>query len=410
LWRVDVKDNNLDAIFAFIRSKAEADREIANSYIEKGLPLAFVARMLGRPAAAFAQFVRSLSSDIFTCDGNNEERIAAYTVAAEARGNGAVLDEYTAWTAAEMGVLDLLNTWFGRLTTPSSTIASIDRLIRREEKSLGQESMSVAWRDGQFIRVEATDEFTRQQIEVLQKLEAGIVAYCDVEHALVPDQLPDFAVAIIEKFGSKLLDPIFLAKSRNMVLLRDELRFRAVAGLVNGTKGLWLQAALGSLLDSGGPESGRTIEAYIHLAARRHGHLTLNAEILREVYERCIVGRIGELETITEFLGNKAAEMFSHMRVAIRFVDGLWNAYHGDLKCQSATGIVIQQLIRNRPGDWGFWLAAFFFSGNDALERYLIDWLCGHFLPTEPVAAGVARWRQMMREARPRKALGKGPI
>jgi hypothetical protein len=85
LWRVDVKDNNLDAVFAFIRSKAEADREIANSYIEKGLPLAFVARMLGRPAAAFVQFVRSLGSDIFTCDGNNEERNAAYAVAARSR-------------------------------------------------------------------------------------------------------------------------------------------------------------------------------------------------------------------------------------------------------------------------------------------------------------------------------------
>jgi hypothetical protein len=110
-----------------------------------------------------------LGADIVTCDGNNEERFAAYAVAAEARGNGAVLDEYTAWTAAEMGVLDLLKSWFGTLITPSSTIASIDRVISREEESLGQESMSVAWRDGQFIRVEATDEFTRQQIEALQR-------------------------------------------------------------------------------------------------------------------------------------------------------------------------------------------------------------------------------------------------
>jgi hypothetical protein len=112
---------------------------------------------------------------------------------------------------------------------------------------------------------------------------------------------------------------------------------------------------------------------------------------------------MNELETITEFLGNKAAEMHSHTRVAIRFIDGIWNAYHGDLKCPSATGIVLQQLVRNRPADWGFWLAALFFSGNDALEMYLIDWLCGHFLRTEPVAAGVARWRQMMRAASPRR-------
>jgi hypothetical protein len=58
-----------------------------------------------------------------------------------------------------------------------------------------------------------------------------------------------------------------------------------------------------------------------------------------------------ELEMIPEFLGSKAAQMYSHARVALRFVDGLWKSYKGDLKCQSATGSVIRQLIKNRSGD-----------------------------------------------------------
>jgi hypothetical protein len=125
---------------------------------------------------------------------------------------GAVLDEYTAWTAAEMGVLHLLKNWFGRLTTPSSTIASIDRLIRREEESLGLESMSVAWRDGQFIRVDATDEFTRQQIEVLEKLRADIIAYCDVEHALVPDRRRAIGTIVLEQQVSAIWAKAWLVR------------------------------------------------------------------------------------------------------------------------------------------------------------------------------------------------------
>lgn len=53
--------------------------------------------------------------------------------------------------------------------------------------------------------------------------------------------------------------------------------------------------------------------------------------------------------------------------------------------------------------DWGFWLSALFFSGNDAPELYLIEWLRGHFLPNQPVADGVTKWRQILRRIGPRR-------
>jgi hypothetical protein len=406
LWRVELKDNDLDAVFAFIRKKAEADREVANSYIEKGLPLAFVARILGRPPAAFAQFVRSLDADIITCQGNDEERAIAYALAASARGKGVVLDEYTVWTAAETGILDILKAWFGSLSTPSSTIGSIDRLIRREEESLGQKSMSIGLRDGQFIKFETTDEITRQQIANLQKLKDDIVVHCEVEQVLVPDQLPEFAVNVVEQFGSRLLDAVFLAKSRDMVLLSDDLRYRQVADLVNGTKGLWLQATLGCALDSGALDLARTADAYVQLALRRHSHLTLNAEILRAIYDRSDVGDLGAFEAITDFIGNKTAEMHSHTRVTIGFLASLWSDFKGGLKCQKATGIIVGKLIRHRQSDWGFWFAAFFFGGNGMLENYLVGWLQGHFMPAAAVDYGISQWKQLMRGGRSRKFAG----
>jgi hypothetical protein len=406
LWRVELKDNDLAEVFSFIRKRAEADREVANSYIEKGLPLAFVARMLGRPPVAFSQFVRSLDADIITCQGNDEERNLAYASAESARGKGAVIDEYTVWTAAEMGILGVLKAWFGALSTPSSTIASIDRLIRREEEVLGQQSMSIGMRDGQFIKFEATDEITRQQIVILQKLKDDIVAHCEVEQVLVPDELPEFAVIVVEQFGSRLLDAVFLAKSRDVILLSDDLRYRQVAELVNGTKGLWLQAALGCALASGTVDLARTADAYVQLALRRHSHLTLNPEILREVYTRSDIADMGAFEAITDFIGNKSAEMHSHTRVTIGFLAGLWNDSKGDLKCQKATGIIVGKLIRHRPLDWAFWFAAFFFGGSGMLENYLLGWLHGHFLPLGPVDYGISQWKQLMRGGRPRQFAG----
>lgn len=43
------------------------------------------------------------------------------------------------------------------------------------------------------------------------------------------------------------------------------------------------------------------------------------------------------------------------------------------------------------------------FSGNDALELYLIEWLRGHFPPNQPVADGVTKWRQILRRVGPRR-------
>jgi cellulose synthase operon protein C len=407
LWRVDIKDQNLEAVFDFIRKKAEADRETANAYIEKGLPLAFVARMLGGEPTGFAQFVRSLGADIITCQGNEEERAAAYALAIKARGNGVTLDQYTVWTAAEMGILDILKLWFGKLLISASTISSIDKLIRREEESLGQKTMSIAWREGQFIRIETTDEFVQQQIAALQKLKDDLSAHCEIEHTLVPDELPALAIQIVAQFGSHLLDPMFIAKSHKTILLSDDLRYRQLALEINGTGGLWLQAVLACVLGGKVVERKRGIDAYVHLAARRHSHINLNADILREVYEGCADEDLRDFDVITEFIGNKNAEMNSHSMVTARLLAGLWATFRGDLKCQRATGIIVGKLIRFRTQDWGFWFASLFFGSDQALDRYLETWLRGYFLPVASVAAGFHQWRGFIARAQPRSF---GPI
>jgi cellulose synthase operon protein C len=345
LWRVDIKDQELQPVLDFIRKKAEADREIAASYTEKGLPLSFVARMLGGEPAGFAQFIRSLDSDIVTCLGNEVERRAAFELAQKARGNAVVLDEYTAWVAAEIGILEILKSWFGRLLTPSSTIASIDRLINREEEGLGRRSMSIAWRDGEYYRTEATDEDIQRQVAALGRIKESIEAHCEVQRPLIPDNLPEFAIQIVEQFGSRLLDPILLAGSHEAVLLSDDLRYRQIGEIVNGTKGLWLQAVLACALDADLIDLKIATASYIQLAARRHSHVTLNANILREALDGCTADSLAEFDAITNFIGSKDADMTSHLLVTIRFLNALWASRKGDLKCQKATGIIVGKLI-----------------------------------------------------------------
>jgi cellulose synthase operon protein C len=301
-----------------------------------------------------------------------------------------------------MNILGLLRSWFGKLLTPSSTVASIDRLIRREEEGLGGKSMSIAWSDGQFFRTDLTDEFVQAQIAALRAVKEEILAHCDIEHPLVPDGLPDFALQIIEQLGSRLLDPILLAGSKHLMLLSEDLRYRQVAELVNGTKGFWLQPVLARTLEAGLTDEKRVADAYVLLAARRHSHVSLDPGILQRVLDSCRDETLSEFDIITDFIGGKNADMRSHLLVTMKFLARLWNVRKGDLKCQKATGIIVGKLIRFRSADWEVWLSALLF-GNSGLTSYLVAWVRGHFLPEGPLIQGYNSWRSGLIGAQARR-------
>ena len=165
----------------------------ARVYMEKAVPLGVVARGLGGDVVSFAQFIRQLGGQIVTCAGSAEERARGIGLARRYRGLGAVLDPYTAWVAAEIGVLPALKAWFGTLRTPASTTTMIDGMINREDEGRGREQMTLSYHDGQFYRDEVTDEFRDRQIAALTRVRDGIVANSEIVPVLVPDAISEFS-------------------------------------------------------------------------------------------------------------------------------------------------------------------------------------------------------------------------
>ena len=392
MWRFTVKDNDVSGMLDMICQLSEANQERAKSYTEGGLPLAFVARMMGGDAASFAQYVRSLGGNIVTCTGRDDEFAAAGKLAIDARGQGAALDFYTAWVAAEIGILDTLHSWFGRLVTPQSTIEEIDSLIAREEEGLGGRMMTVVWRDGQFYRHEVTDEFVASQVAALRAIKDAILANCEVVNSLLPNDLSDLALQILNLFGGHSLDSVYLARSEKMILLSDDLRYREIARMDVRVPGLWLQTALSAALQANAVERPKVTEAYVRLAARRHDHVRLDSRTLRDVYDRCGDSDLREFDVITDFIGGRQADMRSHTMVTGQFLAGLWNEPVIVLKAKAATGLLLNKLLRHRQREWFVWLALLLFISGNAFVRYVEDWLKGHFLPTRPVIEAYRAW------------------
>jgi hypothetical protein len=112
LARIDLDMKDLSSILDYVRAEAEANQRMAGMYTKDLLPLEFVSRMMGGDVLSFANYIVELGHDLFTCVGTASERDNAIAFAGERAGRGAVLDSYTACTAAMFGILP------GRVETP----------------------------------------------------------------------------------------------------------------------------------------------------------------------------------------------------------------------------------------------------------------------------------------------------
>lgn len=381
--RFTVEEGNIDAVLEVVRRRAEHSLKTAKIYLEQEVPLGFVARLLGGDVISFADYVRGLGNDIVTCTGRVEERQAAKNLARRNRGSGAVLDPYTAWVAAEIGMLPFLKAWFNALVTPASTLAMIDRLLEREREGLGRTQLTMAWHDGQFFRQEITDEHRHRQIEAISRVQTAILANCEVKSVLVPDEISEAAESILAMAGSRFLDSAFLAAENGMVLLSDDMRYRQWCGAAVGGEGLWLQAALLASLEARELTALDYRKAVIGLSAHRHGHVALTAALLYFIAINDEDGLPGLRTTLTRLAGPTAV-MDSHIAVFGYFLRFLWpwDQNLSLLRTQAATGLALEAMLAQRKTDALPVLRAALsrVPRNRAASRYVASWLRGHFI------------------------------
>jgi tetratricopeptide (TPR) repeat protein len=383
LARFTVGQDNIDSVLDVVRRSAEQNIKNAQIYMEKPFPLAFIARGLGGDVVSFAQFVRKLGGRIVTCLGNVPERTAAIRLARNHRARGAVLDAYTAWVAAEIGVLPVLKEWFGKLQTPTSTLAMIDRMVRREDDGRGRRQMTLSYQDGQFYRNEVTDEYRDHQISAIKRVRDCIEQNCDFVQVLVPDDISETTEGLLAVGGSRFFDPAFLAARSDALLLSDDMRFRELSTSTTGVNGIWLQAALLATTELRLMSSSDYAKAVVGLAHHGHDHLVLNGPLLYLI-ARQDEDHLPGLRAALRFLGGPRAEMNSHINVLIDFIARVWQSGNvlGWLKIRVVTGLSLETFLGNRSDDWRFWLQQILDWGshNRRLASYLSGWLKGHFL------------------------------
>lgn len=375
---VNMDDTSIEMITDHVKRLADKARRSAEIYDECRAPLATLAAQVRSDPIRFAQTVRSEGRAIKTYSGDPEELRAALG-AVNTREGGVVLDSYTAWTAAEIGLFPILKQLFSDIVIPRTVLAELEGLVEDPCEN-HQESTSLTWRDGHLQAVAYTaEDLTARRKFVLDKLET-IKAECRIVAVSAPPSRNNTADELAELFGAEFLFPAAVAAD-GYLLLTEDGQYRMLAKGIWKLKATWLQPTLDVALSTGLIDF-RTHASYVgELAKRGHGIVVLNAQTLFALASDRDDGGWSKYSSAAQWIGGQDADLVSHTSVVAGFARMAFNGRSiVPVHLEKAFGVLLGNLIRDREAEWSKILHGIRPLIGPKAEEYVLAWLKGHFL------------------------------
>ena len=175
-----IADDDIEPVLEQVRRLSAMARQQADIYLQHTIPLVVAAGNRPGGAVAFAQYLASEGEQVKVCTGTHDERDEALRVIQENERKGAVLDAFTAWHAAILGVLPVLEEVLGPLVIPTLEIHRLGGLTE-DHTDVGEgDSMSLDYRDGQLRRYIETSEDRAKRLSAARSLIETIEEHCSV--------------------------------------------------------------------------------------------------------------------------------------------------------------------------------------------------------------------------------------
>lgn len=393
---LSIADDDIEPVLEQVRRLSAMVRQQADVYLQHTIPLVVAAGHRPGGAVGFAQYLGSIGEEVKVCSGVPDERGEALKVIQEHQQTGAVLDAFTAWHAAILGVLPVLEDLLGPLAIPTHELNRLRELTEDHAAPGEGDTMRLDYRDGQFIRLVETSKDRAERIRTAKSLIEAIEERCSVEPVQLPDNLSDL--------GEKLIcippDGAFsvgIMAGEARVLVSEDIAIRQYSQEAFRTKGVWIQAALFYAEQAGMMRTESYAEAVVYLAERRHGYVFVNTSTLLSVFEQDQSRDLVQLEALCIYVGGKNAELQSNIKIAADFINTIWaNAQPIiladnlpiDAKTLKATNLMYRTLIlARRDGEWVRWAVSLYRALATKPRRCLLRWCEENFLPVGELLA-----------------------
>ena len=392
---ITIAKDDIEPILEQVRRHSQAARVRAELYLEKGLPIAVAAGDTPGGGIAFAQYLYSAGMQLRVCNGTAEELKEGFALVKDHRRSGAVLDALTAWHAAGLDIFPVLKERLGPLAIPASELGRIKEMTVDSSGGGYGRSMSLGYQNGEFIRYTETADERAERLNEIKARITKIEEACEVEPVEFPDRLSELGEALVDLPLHDAFAPAIIAGQKRL-LVSEDMMMRELASRAFGAKGVWLQAVLQSAEQAGTMSPIAYSDAVVYLAAHRHGHVSLNRQVLLSAFERDGSPEMFDLQALCTYIGHKGADLQSHTALGAEFVNMIWenavsivwtNNFDVDSRTLKATDLVFRALIGdNQNEEWARWAAKLFRRLAKDPRRYLIQWCNENFLSDDQLS------------------------
>ena len=389
---VALPKNDIGPALEQVRRHSEAMRSQADLYLARNIPISFIAGYEPGGSIAFADYLNSIGEEVRVCFGTVEERTEALALIENNRQSGAVLDAFTAWHAAGLGVFSVLEERLGPLVIPANELHRLKEMATEHARGVDQETTSLSYRNGQYIGHVTTPDERAERLALIEFHLGSIEETCKMEPVVIPDNLPEAGEKLIHHPAGAAVTPAVMA-GQDRLLLSEDIVMRQMTSKVYGTRGVWLQAVLLSALQARTMTLNAYSEALVYLAAHRHGHVAVNLGSLLSTFDDDTDVELGKLRCLCAYLGAKNAESISNIRLAADFLNAIWaNTVPNEAKVHKATDLVLHALLlQNRGDEWAEWVASLFLALADTPGIFLLGWCQQQSLPTTEIESVLQR-------------------
>lgn len=402
--KLTVDENDISLLIEYLTNNLSSEVDFRNLYDKSLVPIEMLASLRHKNAIEAIEYLE-LTGGISTCAGTNEEMsVTDSTVRSYLRGT-AILDLTALLTIHKIEACDIIESAFNNIFIPRSVIDNLEIYIQELKERINCNQGSLFAKDGQLHFLEFNRSDTRDRISNIELILKWAKKY-QYQHAItITDEIYETSRQILNIVPNKfLLEPIFLAKKENAILVTEDQKLRTLAIETFSQSSTWLQSILRTSLkksiasknsynskDRAYPKtlsldqieaqnetSLRFAIASAKIARLKHSFVSLNGSDLSLLSEN----DQKLFESASIYIGTPDADISSHILAFAEFVNVSWNNRAPTVETEKNTSILLRNLIFKMKSDWREILKAVLSktSKYNNFINYLERWLRGHFI------------------------------
>jgi hypothetical protein len=383
---VDVSaPDGLAPLLEELRARHDWVEQEQESYRKGPWPLAILAHRVGCDTIETASGLAAQELPLKVALGSEAERNAAVAEIVSNRAASCVLDLLSFWTCWKLGALRPLSEVCGTVHLAQSTMDQLQARRDRMSHAAQSGSKTAGYQDGKIAVTEIAPEVVKEWLADIDGAIEWAKSSAIVSPLIVPEKIPEVLREFLRDSPSEIFDSLVLAIQKELLLVTDDMPTREFGRRFGFERGTWLQPVFMVAFNKSKIDFDTYVRWTAHLVGAGHNYVCVSGKAL--IGAASIDVEAGEcpgyfFKQIARMIDGAAAEPASHIRVVVEFLRHAWNAPFALGYRERATGFLLDQLVRERTGDYGRILRTVMWALADipALTVYLAAWLRGHFL------------------------------